>query len=119
MSAWTYNSKTGALWSPSGEPVGYGYSGTGEGRDNPSLEHIRMVGPIPRGEWHVGKAYTHKKLGVLVSNLDPVGHDAHGRSLFRIHGDNRAHDASNGCIILSRPLRIMIDASKDRTLNVV
>jgi hypothetical protein len=52
-------------------------------------------------------------------NLDPLpGTDMFGRSLFRIHGDNSAHNASHGCIILSRKLRDQIAASQDRLLDV-
>jgi hypothetical protein len=45
----------------------------------------------------------------------------HGRGSFLIHGDNAAmnHTASDGCIIMARPIRETIDASRDRELQVV
>lgn len=54
-------------------------------------------------------------------NLDPVGHAAHGRTLFRIHGDSRLSPgtASEGCIILPRHVRAQISASGDIDLVVV
>ncbi len=116
---WTYNSKTGALWTPTGAIAGYGYSGTGMGRDNPDMQDRPMIGPTPRGRYTIGPSYKHSKLGPVVMNLDPIGHDALGRSLFRIHGDNARHDASNGCIILSRALREMIAKSEVKELVVV
>lgn len=116
---WTYHQKTGALHNLNGEYIGRGYSGTGVGRDNPELEGVVQLGPIPRGRWLILPAYKHKRLGPVVMNLEPVGHTAKGRSLFRIHGDNKINDASNGCIILSRPLREMITDSGDTTLDVV
>jgi hypothetical protein len=41
-----------------------------------------------------------------------------GRSAFMIHGDNRTHTASQGCIILRRDLREQIDRSDDKELTV-
>lgn len=116
--AWTYDQSDGSLYQ-NGAYAGQGYSGTGEGRNNPLLQNIVGVGPIPRGEYKIGLPRKHTTLGPIVMNLDPVGHDALGRTLFRIHGDNTKGDASNGCIILSRPLRKWIADSKDRVLYVV
>jgi hypothetical protein len=57
----------------------------------------------------------------VVAVLSPVGHDAHGRSSFLIHGDNSLgnHTASHGCIILSRMVREKMRASGDMDLEVV
>jgi hypothetical protein len=53
-------------------------------------------------------------------NLDPVdGTNTFGRSLFRIHGDNARHDASEGCIILGPSIRKLIAASGDHDLEVM
>jgi hypothetical protein len=51
--------------------------------------------------------------------LEPVGHNALGRSLFRIHGDNAQNDASHGCVILPRNIRELIWNSGDRALTVI
>lgn len=119
---WTYDQSTGDL-SHNGGFVGTGYSGAGrtpaQGRNNGALEGEAARGPIPRGRWHIGSPRDGGRLGPFVMNLDPVGHDAHGRSLFRIHGNNQADDASHGCIILARPIRDMIAASGDHDLDVV
>ena len=115
---WTYEQATGIL-SWQGRKIGRGYAGTGEGRNNPLLEGVRSVGPIPRGRYHIGKSYRHKSLGPVVMNLDPIGHDALGRTHFRIHGDSKDGDASRGCIVLNRTLRERIRASGEKELNVV
>jgi hypothetical protein len=115
---WIYAIASGAL-SRDGEICGRGYSGRGEGRDHPDKVTVPMVGPIPPGRYRIGPAYRHARLGPVTMNLDPLpGTDMFGRSLFRIHGDNAAHDASHGCIILSRALRDEIAASPDRLLDV-
>ncbi len=46
------------------------------------------VGPLPRGEWSIGKAFKHDKLGPVAMRLTPVGHKAHGRDSFLIQGEN-------------------------------
>lgn len=115
---WSYDQLDGVIYHD-GRFVAQGYSGSGEGRNNPSKEAVPGVGPIPRGKYKIGKSYKHKDLGPIVMNLDPVGHDALGRSLFRIHGDNLTHTASHGCIILQRPIREEIAQSGDTELTVV
>ena len=98
---------------------GTGYSGTGDGRNNPVMEDEENVGPIPCGRYRIGELHDHPHLGPAVMNLDPVGHDAHGRSDFRIHGDNARHDASHGCIILGPAIRRLIGESDDKDLIVI
>ena len=115
---WTYAIASGAL-SRDGEMRGYGYSGFGEGRNNIEKVSVRMVGPTPPGRYRIGRPYRHARLGPVTMNLDPLpGTELFGRSQLRIHGDNAAHDASHGCIILSRALRDAIAASGDRVLDV-
>ena len=96
-----YSQSTGQL-TRNGETVGSGYSGRGAGRNNPALEHARHVVPIPRGQYQIGPAYAHPDKGPVTMNLSPMGHLAHGRTAFLIHGDTRTNpdDASEGCIIL-------------------
>lgn len=116
---WTYHQASGKMLFKSAE-VGIGYSGHGAGRNNPAMEAVHDVGPIPRGKWAIEKpAYDDPHLGPIVMHLEPVEHDAHGRTLFRIHGDNKTGDASHGCIILSHGVRQMIAASIDTDLEVV
>src|SRR5262245_44391498 len=114
---WTYRQSDGEFKHDE-EFVGTGYSGTGECRNTQEMESVPNVGPIPRGHYNIGDPYKHSRLGKLVMNLDPVGHEAFGRSAFRIHGDNTAHDASHGCIILGPLIRGLVGASDDNDLEV-
>ena len=119
---WTYHQRSGRLLRD-GDLVGHGYSGDGpalaDGRNNPAMEAARGRGPIPRGRWRIGPPRDSRRVGPHAMDLTPVGHDAHGRSAFMIHGDAAGHDASRGCIVLSRPLRRRISDSGDSLLEVV
>lgn len=115
---WTYRQSDGDL-THDGEFEGTGYSGAAGGRNNPDMEAVEGVGPIPRGLYSIAAARTSERLGPVVMDLDPIGHDAHGRTLFRVHGDNARHDASHGCIILGPAIRRMIANSPDHNLTVI
>ena len=114
----TYSQATGELLHD-GAFEGTGYSGHGQGRNNPQAEDLASIGPIPRGLYHIGRAYDDPHLGPCVMQLDPIGHNARGRSAFRIHGDSKNHDASQGCVILGPSIRHEIAASLDRELTVI
>lgn len=95
------------------------YSGTGGGRNNPLMQKVKDVGPIPVGMYHIDAATNSRHTGPLTLPLRPMqGTDTFGRTAFRIHGDNRTHDASHGCIILGHALRLQISHCHDRTLVV-
>ena len=94
---WAYDQSTSTL-THNGKFRGTGYSGAGrtlaEGRNNGAMDTATATGSVSRGRWRIGAPRTSQGLGPLVMNLEPVGHDAHGRSLFRIHGKNAANNAS-------------------------
>ena len=120
---WTYKAKTGSLFHD-GDFVTVGYSGRGEGLNNPDMEGVHNVGPIPRGEWSIGPAFHHPAKGPVVMRLTPKeGTETFGRDAFLIHGDSVAHPgehlASEGCIIIDRPTRRGIANSDDDALEVV
>ena len=117
---WRYCQQTGQLLL-NGKIIGTGYSGKGVGKNNPNMEQAKNVGPIPRGKYTIGPAYTHPHKGPITMNLTPNGHPTYGRSDFLIHGDSRAHpgNASEGCIILPRNIRNRIATSGDTVLEVV
>ena len=118
---WEYSQSTGRL-TRNGVTVGAGYSGAPPaGLNNPQMQQIRNVGPIPRGRYQIGTPRDTTRHGPHVLDLTPVGHNALGRSEFLIHGDKIAgppKSASNGCIILARTLRNQISLSNDRELVV-
>lgn len=95
----TYDQASGLWTLPNGDTL-TGYSGHDAGRNNPDMETVPTIGPCPRGLYTIGAPHTSPHTGPYTMNLDPVGHDACGRTALRIHGDNVAHDASEGCIII-------------------
>jgi hypothetical protein len=115
---WTYRQSDGELLHD-GEFIGTGYSGHAEGRNNPDLESAPNIGPIPRGDYEIGPAHKSERTGPMTMNLTPIGHNALGRTDFRMHGDNTNHDASHGCIIEGPAIRREVDASPDRKLRVI
>lgn len=117
---WQYNQETGRLIRNS-QQTGVGYSGHGVGRNNPILENVHNVGPIPRGRYRIGPQHQHQSKGPITMALTPVGHNAHGRTHFLIHGDSIQNpgNASEGCVVLPRPVREAIAASGDTDLEVV
>src|SRR4051812_45835473 len=115
---WIYEQDSGDLYYDD-EFVGTGYSGAGktrsEGRNNSHLQNIKKVGPIPQGKWTIGKPRKSPKVGPVAMDLKPAsGTNTFGRSAFMIHGDNKASNASEGCVILARSLREMVAQSGDR-----
>lgn len=117
---YVYFQKSGRL-TLNGKEVGRGYSGNGDGLNNPSKEKVKDVGPIPAGLWTIGPAFKHDSKGPTVMRLTPDGHRAHGRDGFLIHGDNKKMDnsASEGCIILPLDVRKKIAESGVIKLRVV
>jgi hypothetical protein len=99
---------------------GYGYSGCGGGRNNPDAQQLANSGPIPQGEWIIGPMRDGGHLGPFVFDLTPCqGTQTFGRSLFRIHGDNITHNASEGCIIAGRAVRLLLWHEGIEKLEVV
>lgn len=124
---WTWDQSAGTLHH-NGVLVSRGYAGKGRGRNNPALQGLRGIGPLPRGRYRIGTPRTSKRTGPFVMDLFPVDatpndtvHDETGRSAFQIHGDSVRNpgNASSGCIILPRLIRQRIWRSGDRELEVV
>jgi len=113
-----YFQATGIFTSPTCQSW-VGYSGHAEGRNNPAMEAVQGIGPIPKGTYKIGPAYDHPTLGPCTMNLDPIeGTNTFGRSLFRMHGNNKTNDASHGCIIAGPDARKVVSKSSDKILIV-
>lgn len=118
---WIWDQSQGALFRD-GKLVSKGYSGKGRGKNNPALQGVVGVGPIPQGNWKITGKYNSARVGPYALVLEPENNSiALGRSAFRIHGDSvsRPGDASNGCIILPRKVRELIWSSGDFILKVI
>ncbi len=125
--AWRYDQSSGEL-TRDGKFISKGYSGKGRGKNNPSLQGVPGIGPIPAGQWKLVEFYNSANVGPAAIVLHAVdaqpGDDTHqptGRGAFRIHGDSiRAPGtASKGCIILPRSVRDLMWRSGDHDLKVV
>lgn len=119
---WTYHQSSGELFKPDGERAGVGYAGFGEGKNNPALQGVHDIGPLPRGKYWIGPAYEHPKLGRVTMDLRPEpGTNTLGRTDFRIHGDSvkTPGAASHGCIVQGHDVRVAVNASNDKMLEVV
>ena len=125
MTQFIYHQKNGALYLQEADGniyLGTGYSGHGDGLNDPADEAIRNVGTIPRGLYEIGAPFTHPAAGPVTMRLTPIeGTDTHGRDGFLIHGDtaSRDHTASHGCVIMDRPIRQLVAAAAPARLEVV
>jgi len=118
---WTWSQSEGKLYRD-GNWVADGYAGHGDGVNNPDMQNVEMVGPLPQGRYTIGSLRKDgRHMGPFVMFLDPAPeNEMYGRSAFYIHGDNGKGDnsASNGCIILPRAVRFLISESGDNQLEV-
>jgi len=115
-----FQQSTGRFTHDTGESIETGYSGCGEGRCNPAMQAVHDVGPLPMGHYTIGHSYTDPHKGPIVMRLIPdEDNQMFGRAGFLIHGDNKTHTASEGCIILGRESRQLIDQSEDRRLQCI
>lgn len=118
---WEYSQSTGVL-RHNGAVVASGYSGAGNGINNPAMQDVGFTGPIPQGMYRIQGYNNHK--GPYTVILSPImGTDTFGRTAFRIHGDNAKkppRSSSEGCIITNGAnLRNSIASSGDSVLRVV
>jgi len=103
-------------------PVGTGYSGQGTGLNNPNVQNVPNIGPIPQDNYGIGPQWNSPNTGPGVMNLTPQNsNNTFGRTDFQIHGDNPCgcQSASQGCIVLPPNIRNQIGGSGDNELRVV
>jgi lipoprotein-anchoring transpeptidase ErfK/SrfK len=107
--------KNGEFWAR-------GYSGHGDGINNPAYQQVHDVGPLPQGQYKILPPTNSPRTGPFTLPLIALDIDkCFGRSDFRIHGDNAQgnQSASHGCIILPRAVRERINGEIDRTIEVI
>ncbi len=79
------------------------------------------IGPTPQGTYKVGNPHRSNHTGSYTMNLDPLpGTNTFGRTLLRVHGDNkkRPGQASDDCIVLPLVARQSIWISGDHLIQV-
>ena len=120
MKRLTYSQGLGVLSCKDGFLV-TGYAGFETGKNNPAMDNVKNIGPLPRGVYRiVPEPFDHAKCGKYCIRLTPEPANVmHGRSGFLIHGDNGKGTASNGCIILPRHARESIVREKYTEIEVV
>jgi hypothetical protein len=119
---WTYYQKNGRLLNAQRRLVGMGYSGHDEGKNNPAMQNLSRVGPIPCGTYTIGAPFDSESHGPYCLPLTPdTDNEMFGRSGFLMHGDSIVHPgmASLGCIIQLHAVRETVWKSGDHRLKVV
>jgi RHS repeat-associated protein len=113
----TYSQSTGHLKcvDDSGNIVAEadGYGGNGAGKNNPDMQNVPNVGPLPRGNYGMGPARNSPNTGPITIPLNYLGGDEpfpsnRSPDLMRIHGDKKngpQGNASKGCIIANQNAR--------------
>lgn len=107
-----YKISTGELTGEDGVPIGAGYSGQPECKNDPAKCDQHDRGPIPPGMYAIGEPHDTPTHGPFVLPLTPyAGNEMFGRSGFLIHGDSvrSPGTASHGCIIVPRAVRETIN----------
>lgn len=99
------------------------YSGIGEGKNNPEMESVHNIGPLPKGLYEIdikGPVDTELHGPYVLTLLPAADNKMFGRSGFLIHGDSKKEpgNASHGCIVTNRLNREIIWDSGDRYIRV-
>lgn len=105
-----------------GTTIGSAYAGNGAGKNNPAMQDVKDVGPLPCGFYTIGDPVEDVITGHYTLPLTPdPDTEMHGRDEMKCHGENPAHpgQSSDGCIVAPLPLRMEIHESADTRLQVV
>lgn len=119
---WTYKQSTGTFIFEETQILGGCYSGKGEGKNNPAMQNVKYVGPLPCGKYTMGQPFVSRVHGPFAIPLTPdPSNEMFGRSEFLIHGDSLEHpgEASEGCIVALPRVRQILWNSGVRDLLVI
>ena len=117
-----YSQSSGALTGADKGVVAQGWAGNGEGKNNPAMQEVHEVGPLPQGLYDLGPwEQFHPGLGPLVCRLTQVEGETFGRDGFFIHGASMGHygEESKGCIVLPRSQRELVQKMRVGHIRVV
>lgn len=113
------------MFDPSGVFVSRGYAGGNKGKNpeginNPAMQCVKDIGPLPVGFYTFGVPVVKSHLGPYAIPLIPdAANIMCGRGDFYCHGDTTpSGNASEGCIIMPRTVRNAMWASVDHTIQV-
>lgn len=105
-----FESSTGKLYDGTGL-LGTGYAGAPGGKNDPKMQSVPNVGPLPVGFYTIQPPTNSTHCGFEAFPLVPdATNEMFGRSGFFLHGDSLSHPGggSDGCIVQSRPVRDLV-----------
>ena len=94
---WTFHHSTGKLCNRADQCVANGYSGmAGTGKNNPAMQNVMMVGPIPRGGYMIETPFNDPIHGPYAMHLTPdAANVMYGIDGFLMHGDSLEHPGAS------------------------
>lgn len=130
-----YQVKTGILINSGNAVIGKGYSGHGEGLNNPAFEQLHDIGPTPRGIYIAeliadkdGNPIDYKHKSAPVFRLIPEPEtNTFGRSGFLMHGHEKGEiigkseteNSSLGCMVQEHATRVQVMIATDKRIHVL
>lgn len=121
---WIYKQSTGQLFNKDNALIGTGYAGSGKGKNNPALQEVENVGPLPRGLYTMKPPVNTVSHGPYAIRLEPhPENQMFGRDGFLCHGERIGQppgNASLGCMIQNILVRKrMWGSGEDPLLEVI
>ena len=91
-----------------------------KGRNNPLMQDVHFIGPLPQGVYRVGEWGMHHPVGDLSAPLTQIAGETYGRNAFFIHGPGGAdpENSSEGCIVIPHNDRVAVAALQPETITV-
>jgi hypothetical protein len=121
--SWSYESSTGRMTKEGVGILATGYAGNGPGKNDPALQNVHNVGPLPEGWYTIGEPRDMPVLGPYALPLIPdADNEMWNRGEFFCHGERKEGPiglASDGCIVLPLFARERLWQSGDHRLQVV
>lgn len=105
------------------KPKGKGYAGREQGKNNPDMQNVKGIGPLPVG-WYIAlqEPADDAVVGKYAIRLSPDrGNEMFGRNSFFMHGDSAEHPglASHGCIVMPREVREWFWNDTEHVIQVI
>jgi len=117
-------SQSSGIMTRDGLQIAHGWAGQHDGKNNPDMQMVHGVGPLPQGLYTLDPwEEEHGHLGPIVSHLTPDPENVmFGRDDFYIHGPSTGANygqESMGCIVLLRTDRVGVRNSGETRLQVI